>query len=216
MVDIRRFKIKRLTLTPNERTLVTYPYVWWDDVFTKEDCEKIISYCDEQQLERAKIFSEEQDDTNCDKDVRISMIKFIYPNDDTQWIFDKFLSVTDMINNQFYEFELDGFEYFQYTTYSDSEQGKYSTHIDMRLGRQMDDKIPLTRKLSLTLSLTDPSTYEGGDLIVYTGSENEKLIAEQKQGRVIAFPSWVMHSVEPVTSGIRKSAVVWALGPKFR
>ena len=40
--------------------------------------------------------------------------------------------------------------------------------------------------------------------------------AEKARGTLIAFPSYVLHRVAPVTSGIRKSLVIWVAGPEFR
>jgi PKHD-type hydroxylase len=40
--------------------------------------------------------------------------------------------------------------------------------------------------------------------------------APRERGTVIAFPSYVLHRVTPITSGVRKALVVWAMGPKFR
>ena len=36
-----------------------------------------------------------------------------------------------------------------------------------------------------------------------------------KYGRAVLFPSFLCHRVKPVTKGIRKSLVVWVVGPKF-
>ena len=40
--------------------------------------------------------------------------------------------------------------------------------------------------------------------------------AHKARGTLVAFPSYVMHRVTPVTSGTRKSLVAWVAGPKFR
>ena len=40
--------------------------------------------------------------------------------------------------------------------------------------------------------------------------------APKERGTVIAFPSYQLHRVTPVTAGIRKSLVAWVLGPDFR
>ena len=39
---------------------------------------------------------------------------------------------------------------------------------------------------------------------------------QQKLGRLLAFPSHMLHRVTPVTKGIRKSLVFWVIGPKFK
>ncbi len=36
------------------------------------------------------------------------------------------------------------------------------------------------------------------------------------KGRMIFFPSFLIHRVAPVTQGIRRSLVIWVTGPKFR
>jgi predicted 2-oxoglutarate/Fe(II)-dependent dioxygenase YbiX len=41
-------------------------------------------------------------------------------------------------------------------------------------------------------------------------------IAEGARGTVIAFPSYVLHRVTPIESGVRKALVVWVAGPEFR
>ena len=77
------------------------------------------------------------------------------------------------------------------------------------------------RKLSMTVSLTDPDEYEGGDLEFYfrnTDKGSQPRICEEirKKGSVIIFPSFVWHRVKPVTKGIRHSLVCWNLGYSFR
>jgi PKHD-type hydroxylase len=66
--------------------------------------------------------------------------------------------------------------------------------------------------------LSDPSEYEGGQFQMQTGSpEEDKLMTvEQLKGRVIGFPSFLLHRVTPVTKGTRKSLVIWVEGPKFK
>jgi PKHD-type hydroxylase len=46
-------------------------------------------------------------------------------------------------------------------------------------------------------------------------NKNEHEMA-QKRGRILFFPSFILHKVHPVTKGVRKSIVAWVEGPKFR
>ena len=71
-----------------------------------------------------------------------------------------------------------------------------------------------SRKLSLSLQLTDPSQYEGCDLQFQGGRRIET--APRTRGALIAFPSYVLHRVTPITRGVRKSLVCWVSGPEFR
>jgi len=82
------------------------------------------------------------------------------------------------------------------------------------------------RKLSVTISLNDPSEYEGGNLEFdfrnQTDWERNKKAAIKScteirpRGSIIVFPSFVWHRVAPVTKGTRYSLVIWNLGYPFR
>lgn len=81
----------------------------------------------------------------------------------------------------------------------------YGTHVDNSL---MDSGGTLMRSdISLTLFLSDPDTYTGGELVIESthGEEMFKLPV----GCMIIYPSSTLHRVEPVTSGIRLAAVTW-------
>jgi len=73
-----------------------------------------------------------------------------------------------------------------------------------------------SRQLSKTMPLNDPLEYEGGEFQIQTGLPEQPLIVEQKRGTAIIFPSFMLHRVTPITLGVRKSIVVWAVGPKFK
>ena len=86
--------------------------------------------------------------------------------------------------------------------------GFYRWHVD----NNMQSDVP-PRKLSMTVQLSDPSEYTGGELQLHDG---EVQTAVNSRGHVIIFPSYVLHRVQPVTSGTRRSLVVWANGPGFK
>lgn len=63
------------------------------------------------------------------------------------------------------------------------------------------------------MQLTDPHEYEGGELELHDGVFK---YLPKNQGAVIAFPSYVLHKVNPVTRGVRHSLVTWVTGPQFK
>ena len=78
----------------------------------------------------------------------------------------------------------------------------------------MWDKV---RKISMTVNLTDPKNYAGGnlkfDLGAHAGKKRFKVCEEiRPQGSIIIFPSFTYHCVTPVTRGTRYSLVLWSLG----
>ena len=70
------------------------------------------------------------------------------------------------------------------------------------------------RKLSVSIQLSDPDDYEGGDLELRWGKDPMK--ANREQSMITVFPSWTMHRVTPVTRGRRFSLVAWVSGPPFK
>ena len=82
------------------------------------------------------------------------------------------------------------------------------------------------RKLSMTISLSDPDEYVGGNLefdfrnqVDWERNKKAKIKSCDEirpRGSVIVFPSFVWHRVAPVTSGTRYSLVMWSLGYPFR
>jgi predicted 2-oxoglutarate/Fe(II)-dependent dioxygenase YbiX len=86
----------------------------------------------------------------------------------------------------------------QYTEYYENG-GHYDWHMDM------GDFPQNTRKISITIQLSNPDDYDGGDLEFWLGKTPEK--APREQAFAVLFPSYLMHRVTPVTRGMRKSLV---------
>jgi PKHD-type hydroxylase len=60
---------------------------------------------------------------------------------------------------------------------------------------------PLRSDVSGTLYIADPSTYEGGELVIHLGSE--RVTVKGEPGSIVVYPSTTLHEVAPVTSGER-------------
>lgn len=80
----------------------------------------------------------------------------------------------------------------------------YGTHVDDAV---MAGDPPVRSDLSVTLFLSDPAAYEGGELVIETpgGEDAIKLAA----GDALLYPSTTLHRVAPVTRGERLVAVTW-------
>jgi PKHD-type hydroxylase len=80
----------------------------------------------------------------------------------------------------------------------------YGRHVDNAL---MGKQEFIRSDVSLTLFLSDPSTYGGGELVI-ENIEGERAF-KLEAGSVVVYPSSALHRVEPVTSGNRLVAVSW-------
>ena len=202
----------KLSSNPQMLWKSNLPFVYWDNFFSEHELQEIERYCKSNGVEKSKIVTSNEnlfDDT-----IRNSEIKLHYINKNNEWIFNKFLTLAELINDNFYRFDLLGFDHFQYTEYN-GVGTKYDYHTDMIFGTDIPQGMEICRKLSFSLLLSDSTEYQGGDFeIKLTSRDSDKL--EQKRGRTIAFPSYILHKITPITSGCRRSIVFWAVGPKFK
>ena len=81
------------------------------------------------------------------------------------------------------------------------DNGGYGNHVDNALMGSM------RTDLSFTLFLSDPSTYDGGELVIdFPGAEHT---AKPAAGDLVLYPSGAIHRVNPVTRGTRLAAIGW-------
>jgi len=61
--------------------------------------------------------------------------------------------------------------------------------------------------MSFTLFLSDPETYEGGELMMKELGSSIRV--KPKAGQLVIYPTGVLHQVSPVTKGERLAVVGW-------
>ncbi|MEY4540122.1 MAG: hypothetical protein RLZZ306_1879 [Bacteroidota bacterium] len=84
-----------------------------------------------------------------------------------------------------------------------SEGMTYGWHVD---SPQMGSPAIRT-DLAMTIFLSDPSTYEGGELLIQ-GSQGVTAYKPNK-GDAVVYPCMYLHCVNPITQGERRAAVTW-------
>jgi PKHD-type hydroxylase len=145
--------------------------------------------------------------------IRNSGVSFLAPSENTAWLYQK---CTRLVNsfNLYFNFNLSYIEGLQYTVYegNNTKPGHYIAHADES---SIFNGINDIRKLSIVTLLCDPSEFEGGEFKFYNFTLKPSEIFLQK-GDTIAFPSYMLHEVSPVTKGIRRSLVGWIHGPAWR
>lgn len=179
-----------------------YPYARLDELIALGDS-----------LPKASAIVGTGGDDTVAKDIRDSSVSWIRPSPETKWIYDGLCVAARQLNKDFFGFDLNGVDNLQYTVYDADEKERpqyYDWHVDRR-GRGLGMNNP--RKLSMVLQLSDPLSYEGGDLILHNLF---KKVVPKEKGLLFAFPSYSLHKVTPVTAGVRKTLVAWFCGPDFR
>ena len=174
----------------------TYAYC---KIFSTEECKKIIQIANNKGLIKGV--------TSGESDVRSSKVSWLYHTDDLEWVFKKLTDVILDMNKKYFQFNIFGLiEGLQFTNYK-APSDKYGKHIDRRYKG-------VIRKLSLSVQLTDPKEYEGGDLLLYESELGTPM--EKEQGTLVLFPSYILHEVKPITKGERNSLVAWVSGKQFK
>lgn len=179
-------------------------YYWFQQGFNLLELEAIENLITKYPYSEATIVS----DQKVNDSVRKSKIKWLHPNDETQWIYDKLINMVIEANNSVWKFNLHSIiDSIQYTEYLE-DGGHYDWHVDIGPN-------PIShRKVSIVIQLSDPSEYDGGDLELWNGG-NIKQIPKNK-GTTTLFPSFIMHKVTPITRGLRKSLVLWVGGEHYK
>ena len=156
-----------------------------------------------------------------------------------QWIYDLIWPWVDKANiSSGWHYDFDYAEPAQFTIYNKDQfygwhsdgpndynsvkrreiPGVYDkNHCDTGLFTPINELMGKVRKLSITLMLSDPNNYEGGNLKFDRGEHIKNRYEEisggmVNQGSIVVFPSYKYHCVTPVTKGTRYSLVVWFNG----
>lgn len=185
-----------------ENNSIGFPYII-PAFFSSKECDDIISRANDLDVHQAEIGAMNKSDI--DLSTRNSRIRWLGMTEETAWLYKK-IQYAYMLANTHYKFDLLGCSYFQVTEYP--EGGKYDWHED--LGHGLISK----RKLSLSVQLSDPVDYDGGDLEFVNHLERGEQF--RVQGSIIVFPSYLSHRVSTVTRGSRWSLIAWVFGPPFK
>ena len=177
------------------------PFTTWDGAFTPAELDAIVAFGEALRRDEATVM----DATT--ESFRSTRISWIEESQETLWLFQKLVGAARTINQQAYCFELSNLESLQYTVYHAGEGSHYDWHVD-------HGRTPRRRKLSLVLQLSAPQDYEGCELQIYASTQIDT--APKTRGTLIAFPSYSLHRVTPITAGMRRSLVMWCSGPRFR
>ena len=179
-----------------------------EPIFTPQQCQDIIDVGHQQKSHDALVGHKEKAVGVHDTKMRITTISWI-PFKVFPEMYKLIERVMKKVNAN--HFGYDGMtltEYAQFTEYP--KGGFYDWHMDAEVNCQFE---PPVRKISMTLLLSDPSEFVGGDLEFMTkGNKPPQLL----QGQAIFFNSLIRHRVAKVKKGIRRSLVMWFGGPSFK
>ena len=178
-------------------------------MFTKEECEKIIALTETIEGEDATTgYGGKESVVNTDKKIRSATEYSLSPNENTEWIFQRIIDIVKTVNDDYFKYDISHLCVPISLMCYDSDR-EISGHYDWH--RDVGDGNTSTRKISITIQLSDENDYEECDLIVVDSGQH---VAVREQGSISLFPSYVMHRVNPVENGKRYALVTWIHGPQ--
>jgi PKHD-type hydroxylase len=81
---------------------------------------------------------------------------------------------------------------------------EYGFHVDAAV---LATKPPMRADVSSTVFLSEPDSYDGGELVAKMG--DHELEIKLKPGDAVVYPSVTLHRVKPVTRGVRMVAITF-------
>ena len=203
-------------------------FYWFKDAVPKNICDDIVRYAKQLQEQMAVTGGVSNKKLN---EKEIKNIKEKRDSDvvwlDERWIYTAIHPYIHQANKVAgWNFEWDFSESCQFTKYKKGQY--YDWHCDSwekpyvreHPNDQSHGKI---RKISVTVTLSDPKNYKGGELeFDFRNKDPDKKPNIHKcteilpKGSLVVFPSFVWHRVCPVKSGERNSLVIWNLGWPYK
>jgi PKHD-type hydroxylase len=170
----------------------------YERVFTAEQCARIRELGAAQRLWRGRSSSD-------DDEYRVCTTSWLEETAATAFVFARLREVVRSVNG-LYGLDAAGFgEPLHYICYEPG--GHFDWHTDLGIGPMS------TRKISISVQLSDDAEYSGGDLEFCPHGLIERF---RGIGNAVAFPAYIAHRVLPVTAGHRHALVAWIHGPRFR
>jgi PKHD-type hydroxylase len=176
-------------------------------MFTPEECDRLIQSVDEAYPSSASVGG--GGPGHVKREIRSADIFSIENNEQYRWVWDKVGNITSIVNKIHFDYDLAGITHSLQLIRYDSEEdvkGHYNWHVDAGPGTVA------ARKISFTVQLSDPNTYEGCDLIV--NDHGNEIKGSRERGSLNLFPSYAPHKVTPIEKGVRYSLVIWVHGSR--
>ena len=178
------------------------PYVVFDSALPVSMCDNIIEIHDRLEYTRGGIMDSGKPTYSSHRNVDLQ-------GSELQWLNALIVGYSRLANHLNFNYDLtdQDKERLQFSKY---DEGMYfRDHMDFA---GYKDTVLFTRKLSVTVQLSDPNSYKGGDLIIDNCENGKPFTCPRTRGTIIVFDSRWIHRVKPIKSGRRYSLVKWIHG----
>ena len=181
----------------NVNTIALYGH--YKDVFNCDECELLIrdgkAGVRTTSMKDGRVYIPEEDpfdiltgvgkENSSIRESKISFFKTTRP--ENKPLYTKLTEFLIDVNNSLFNFDILRLQPVQFSSYSSESKGFYGKHTDIT----PTAAITHARKLSFSVQLSDPSTYEGGELLLWHAKE--PVTVPKGIGDMVIFPSYTLH-----------------------
>lgn len=180
-------------------------HLFLDGAFAPADCDRLLAAAREVPEETGQLIG-----GTADYGVRRCRVRWLPEDAAFGWAYDRLVGLVAAANREAFGFDLWGMdERLQLLEYEADITGFFDWHADR--GRS---GFARTRKLSVSVQLSDPAEYDGGALEL--NPDGTPAAAPRDRGTAAIFAATVLHRVAPVVRGRRAALTAWFHGPHFR
>lgn len=185
-------------------------------LFTAEECDRIIRDVTANPLEAAVVVNPSFENDRLQSKEQVQKIQsrrsrtagLDRNHGNFSDVYNRILQTVAQQNDKFWReriprnFNSDMMENIQFGMYEATDKGHYNWHSDTGVKGAL-----AKRKLSAVLMLSDPDSYTGGVFQIQATAKSTDF--HLKRGTLVIFPSYVLHRVTEVLTGVRYSLAVW-------
>jgi len=181
----------------------TCNYYYWNNVLSKQEIKNINFLLDKHKKEKEPIFAKAKESK---KTSTVYPIKIKFLKEKLNKIF---YNIT-LVNQDRYGYDLYNFNDNDKLNYNIYEKGEeYEWHTDGETFKASDIKLTILVNIS-------ESPFLGGEFNLLN-SKDVNLVPElNNPGSMIVFNSFILHKVDPIIKGTRKTLTFFAKGPAFK
>ena len=180
-----------------------FNFWYWDNLLNQDQIKQINLICEKHHDPSFK--DSPADNTIKTADVKLIKWEFLKPvihHVDDSW------RASNAFSFGFNIFQTSDIDRWNFNTYDSINSGEYDWHYDASPNYVNDVK------LTGIVNISD-EPYEGGELMVFYDGDFQEIPQIKEPGGSILLRGGILHKVNPVTKGKRKTLSYWFMGPRF-
>ena len=180
-----------------------FAYWYWDNILNQDQIKQINLIC----KNSPNPFSEDHPAVNVVKTADVTCIKWemlkpVMHHVDNKW------RERNKFTFGYALFETLDIDIWNINIYDSKNNAEYDFHTDATNDHVSDIK------MTGIVNISD-EPYEGGEFIAFYENKFQEIPEIKNPGSAMLLRHGILHKVNPVTKGIRKTLSIWLLGPKF-